>query len=229
MSGGDPPWIRDGLFARLRGAAGEDWRRYTQHDFVRQLARGTLPEASFRRYLGQDYLFLIHFARAYALAIYKSASLAEMREALAAVKTILDDEMGLHVRYCASWGLTESQMEALPEAPATVAYTRYVLETGMAGDLLDLRVALAPCVIGYGEIGWALANDPATRRDGNPYRDWIETYGGESYQRVAAEAVVSLDRLWGTRAGGARLDPLTRIFRDATRLETDFWQMGLAG
>ena len=81
MSGGDPPWIRDGLFARLRGAAGEDWRRYTQHDFVRQLARGTLPEASFRRYLGQDYLFLIHFARAYALAIYKSASLAEMREA----------------------------------------------------------------------------------------------------------------------------------------------------
>ena len=229
MTPTDPPWIRDGLFARLRAASGEDWRRYTQHDFVRQLARGALPEASFRRYLGQDYLFLIHFARAYALAIYKSASLAEMREALAAVKTILDDEMGLHIRYCASWGLTESQMEALPEAPATLAYTRYVLETGMAGDLLDLRVALAPCVIGYGEIGWALANDPATRRDGNPYREWIETYGGESYQRVAAEAVVSLDRLWGTRAGGARLDPLTRIFRDATRLETDFWQMGLAG
>jgi thiaminase/transcriptional activator TenA len=229
MSAGDPPWIRDGLFARLRSAAGDEWRGYTQHDFVRQLARGTLPEAAFRRYLGQDYLFLIHFARAYALAIYKSTTLAEMRESLAAVKTILDDEMGLHIRYCASWGLTESQMEALPEAPATLAYTRYVLETGMAGDLLDLRVALAPCVVGYGEIGWTLANDPATRRDGNPYRDWIETYGGESYQRVAAEAVVSLDRLWGTRAGGARLDPLTRIFRDATRLETDFWRMGLEG
>jgi len=221
--------MRDGLFARLRSATAEDWRRYTQHDFVRQLARGTLPEASFRRYLGQDYLFLIHFARAYALAIYKSATLAEMREALAAVKTILDDEMGLHVRTCAGWGLTESQMEALPEAPATLAYTRYVLETGMAGDLLDLRVALAPCVVGYGEIGWALANDPATRRDGNPYRDWIETYGGEGYQRVAADAVGSLDRLWGTRAGGARLDPLMRIFRDATRLETDFWRMGLEG
>ena len=47
---------------RSLGNFGEDWRRYTQHDFVRQLARGTLPEASFRRYLGQDYLFLVHFA-----------------------------------------------------------------------------------------------------------------------------------------------------------------------
>jgi thiaminase/transcriptional activator TenA len=229
MNAADPPWLRDGLFARLRGAVADDWRGYVQHDFVRQLARGTLPEAAFRRYLGQDYLFLIHFARAYALALYKSSSLAEMREALAAVKTILDDEMALHVRYCTGWGLSESQMEALPEAPATLAYTRYVLETGSAGDLLDLRVALAPCVIGYGEIGWALARDAGTRRDGNPYRDWIETYGGEGYQRVAAEAVLSLDRLWGTRAGGARLDRLVRIFRDATRLETDFWRMGLEG
>ena len=43
------------------------------------LATGELPEACFRRYLVQDYLFLIHFARAWGLAIYKSDQLAEMR------------------------------------------------------------------------------------------------------------------------------------------------------
>lgn len=33
-----------------------------------ELGDGTLPDAAFRMYLVQDYLFLIQFARAYALA-----------------------------------------------------------------------------------------------------------------------------------------------------------------
>ena len=37
---------------------------------------GELPETSFRRYLAQDYLFLIHFARAYGLAAFKGETLA---------------------------------------------------------------------------------------------------------------------------------------------------------
>lgn len=228
MSAADRPWPEGGLFARLRAACAADWRLYVEHDFVRQLARGTLHERAFRHYLGQDYLFLIQFARAYALAIYKAATLAEMREGLAGVKTILDAEMALHVRYCRSWGLSEADIERLPEAPATLAYTRFVLETGMAGDLLDLRVALAPCIVGYGEIGWAMARDEATRRDGNPYADWIATYGGADYQAVARAAAEGLDRLWQQRAGGGRFEALVRIFGAATRLEADFWQMGLA-
>src|SRR5258708_34939 len=67
------------LFERLRAAAGAVWPAYTRHDFVLLLAKGELPEAAFRRYLVQDYLFLLHFARAWGLAIYKSEKLAEMR------------------------------------------------------------------------------------------------------------------------------------------------------
>jgi thiaminase/transcriptional activator TenA len=37
----------------------------------------------FRHYLVQDYLFLMEFARAYALSVYKSPKLADMREAAA--------------------------------------------------------------------------------------------------------------------------------------------------
>lgn len=33
-----------------------------------------------------------------------------------------------------------------------MAYTRYVLEQGMSGDVLDLRIAMLPCIAGYGEI-----------------------------------------------------------------------------
>jgi thiaminase/transcriptional activator TenA len=215
------------LFDSLKSTCADEWTDYTRHDFVRQLADGSLPEAAFRHYLQQDYLFLIHFARAYALAGYKSETLAELRSAAATMSALVDTEMSLHVAYCAEWGLSEADMEALPEDKATVAYTRFVLERGSAGDLLDLQVALAPCVVGYGEIGRALADDPATKRDGNPYADWIAMYAGEEYQEVTVEAVSALDALMIRRGGPGRMPGLTETFRMATVLEADFWQMGL--
>lgn len=215
------------LFPKLRSAGADAWSHYVNHAFVAQIAAGSLREAAFRHYLGQDYLFLIHFARAYALAAYKADTLSEIRDAAAGMSAIVDTEMALHVAYCANWGLDEPAMEALPEDSATMAYTRYVLEKGGQGDLLDLYVALAPCVIGYGEIGARLAEDPGTKRDGNPYLSWIEMYAGEEYQNVAKAHGAALDRLWQSRAGGQRLSALSRTFAQATRLEIDFWQMGL--
>jgi TENA/THI-4/PQQC family len=136
--------LDQGLFGRLRRDAGAAWDDYVGHDFVRALGRGTLPEAAFRHFLIQDYLFLIHFARAHALAGFKATQLADIRAAAAAVSTIVDVEMPLHVAYCAGWGLSEEQMAGAPEAIETMAYTRFVLERGLAGDLLDLQVALSP-------------------------------------------------------------------------------------
>jgi thiaminase/transcriptional activator TenA len=219
--------VAESLFDRLRRAAGQEWTRYTRHDFVRRLGDGSLEQAAFRHYLIQDYLFLIHFARAYALAVYKSDTLADMRQAGASLAAILDLEMGLHVRFCAGWGLDEAAMSAAAEATGTLAYTRFVLERGMAGDLLDLHVALAPCIVGYAEIAADLMADPATKLEGNPYREWIEMYAGEEYRAVAAAEIAQLDSLYARRGGEARFDDLAKTFTTASRLEAGFWEMGL--
>ncbi|MEC9344764.1 MAG: thiaminase II [Pseudomonadota bacterium] len=216
-----------GLFARLKAAAAPEWQAYTHHEFVAGLGDGTLPQAAFRHYLVQDYLFLIHFSRAWALAVYKSTSLADMRAAAEVLNGILNTEMALHVDYCRGFGISPAEMEAAPEDAPCMAYTRYVLETGMAGDILDLHVALSPCVIGYGEIGARLAADPATRHDGNPYASWIAMYSGPDYAAVMQAALAQLDRLAEARLTGARFPELARIFSEATRLEAGFWQMGL--
>src|SRR5205085_9408975 len=162
----DATMIPGTLYERLVDAAGDIWPAYTRHEFVLRLARGDLPEAAFRRYLVQDYLFLLHFARAWGLAVYKSDTLAEMRRAQSLVAAILDVEIGLHIDYCRGWGLSEAAMAAEPEALATVAYTRFVLDRGAAGDRLDLEVALAPCIVGYGVIASERLGDAATRLTG---------------------------------------------------------------
>jgi thiaminase/transcriptional activator TenA len=225
----------DGLFMRLRGAAGGDWDAYTGHPFVTRLAAGDLPEPCFRHYLGQDYLFLIHFARAFALAAYKSDNLEDIRQASGGMKTILDMEIGLHIEFCAGWGLDEAAMAALPEAAETMAYTRYVLERGLSGDLLDLHVALSPCILGYAEIGRRIAREHGATIAGNPYRAWIEMYAGEEYGEAARAAAEQLDRILLHRTGQdagaiestARWGSLVTTFREACRLEASFWQMGL--
>ena len=217
----------DGLFSRLVVASSEAWSAYTKHDFVLLLARGELPEAYFQRYLIQDYLFLIHFARAWGLAIYKSDALGEMRRAQRLVAATLDVEIGLHVDYCRGWGLSEAAMIAQPEAMETIAYTRFVLDRGLAGDRLDLETALAPCIIGYAVIAAERMADPATRLDGNRYRDWLEMYAGSEYQKLAREAEAALDEQFARRAGEGRFPSLAASFATAARLEADFWQMGL--
>ena len=219
--------LANGLFDRLVAAAGPIWRSYTRHEFVLRLARGDLPEAAFRHYLIQDYLFLLHFARAWGLAIYKSDTLAEMRRAQGLVAATLDAEIGLHIEYCRGWGIDEAAMVGAPEALQTIAYTRFVLDRGVAGDRLDLEVALAPCVVGYAEIAAERIADPATRRDGNLYKSWLEMYAGAEYQALAAEAKAALDEQFARRGGEGRFPALAASFTAATRLEADFWQMGL--
>ena len=215
------------LFGRLRLACADEWAGYCNHEFVQRIGDATLPEQSFRHYLEQDYLFLIHFSRAWALAVYKADTLADMRAAASTLNAIINYEMELHVKYCAGWGLTEQEMELKNEARANMAYTRYVLERGLAGDVLDLHVALAPCVIGYAVIGKNLVNDPKTKLEGNPYKYWIEMYSGEEFQNVAKAAVLNLDKLAASRMGAGRFESLVKTFRQATSLEIGFWDMGL--
>lgn len=214
-------------FDDLTAACQHDWRAYIEHDFVRGLGDGTLAPEAFRHYLQQDYLFLIHFARAYALAAYKSATLADLRQAHEGLKAILDVELDLHVSYCREWGISEEELARLPEARATLAYTRYVLDTGSRGDLLDLHVALAPCLVGYGVIAnWLNAQAFTLRGGANPYDAWITMYESEEFQAAMRAELAWLD----TRLADvtpARFAELTEVFRNATRLEIDFWQMGL--
>ena len=215
------------LFERLVMANADAWEAYTEHAFVEMMADGSLPIAAFRHYLVQDYLFLIQFARAHALAVYKARSLAEMRAAQKGVAAILDLEMDLHVRYCDGWGLTPDDLEAAEEDTPTVAYTRFVLDAGLRGDLLDLLVALAPCMIGYAVIGQRLAGLEGALAEDNPYAAWISEYAGDAYAAVAEDSVAQLDAVAGDEIGSRRFEELARLFGQACRLEAAFWQMGL--
>ena len=217
------------VFAALRHGAGGLWGAYARHGFVEGLRDGTLPRAAFLHYLAQDYVFLIHFSRAWGLAAAKAGSLAEMKHCAATLDALVNQEMALHVAACAAAGISAEALEATAERPENLAYTRFVLEAGYSGDFLDLLAALAPCVLGYGEIGARLAAE----RSSDAYEDWIAAYGGAEYQDVCRETGALLDAAVESRLGpdwrtSPRFVALQGKFDMATRLEAAFWDMGLS-
>ena len=216
------------LFPRWRDAAGPEWTRYTRHAFVEGMRDGSLPRPAFLHYLVQDYIFLIHFSRAWALAVTKAETVEEMRLCAATVNALINEEIALHVKTCAEAGLSEEALEAADEAPENLAYTRYVLDAGHSGDMLDLLAALAPCVLGYGEIGARLGAEATS----DAYRDWIDTYAGADYQGVCTDVGALIDTVAARTLGddpqaSPRWPALCRRFATATRLEVGFWDMGL--
>ena len=222
----EKPDFDKGTFGRLRKNAGGLWQAYVGHPFVNQLAAGTLEEKCFKKFLTQDYLFLVHFSRAYALLAAKSTNIADIREALDGLKSIIE-EMPLHVAYAKTWGISEQEMSRTTEAMETIAYTRYVLDVGYAGDRLDLMAALLPCVAGYAEVGLRLAGSKTTVFNGNPYSEWIKNYESDDYVKGVKTFLESFNKLAEQCHDEAHFKHLSEIFNTATRLETEFWQMGL--
>ena len=109
------------------------WPPLTGSAMWRILSSSSLPrapaESAFRRYLTRDYLFLIHFARSYALLVSKMRTLPEMRAAAASMNAILN-ELPLRRLLCPV-GISEPEMAAQPEAPkpSTIPAMCWILAT----------------------------------------------------------------------------------------------------
>jgi thiaminase/transcriptional activator TenA len=217
------------VFNLLKEKNLKNWLLYTKHDFVNLLSSDSLEEKYFLNYLIQDYLFLIQFSKAWSLAVLKSDTLEEMKIAANTVNDLINFEMELHIKLCGSYNISKNDLESANEENENIAYTRYVLELGYSGDFLDLLSALAPCVLGYGEIG---INGKNFKIKTPMYKKWIDTYSSDEYQDVCKNVGNLIDQAFLLRLGSDyvntyKWNKVNKIFNKATLLEIDFWNMAL--
>ncbi|MGV0578039.1 TenA family protein [Mycolicibacterium elephantis] len=180
--------------------------------FVRGIGDGSLDRDLFAGYVAQDAYFLESFARAYALALARgpdTTSLLTFADLLAGVR----EELRLHESYAASWGI---DMANVQPAPATLAYTEFLLATAATGGVGVVCAAMTPCMRLYAHIGTTLDADTA-----GPYRQWVETYADPGFEEVAALLEKLLDRHVDDLAA-ARV-----AYRRAMRLELAFFDAAL--
>ena len=212
------------LFYLLKKNYPKEWSNYTKHQFLFSLVNNTLPLKAFKKYLIQDYFFLIKFIKILALGCVKSQNNNDLMRCIDFIFAI-KNELRLHVLYCKKWKISQKTLLKTPELIETKKYTNYVMEVGNKGDILDLFTALSPCIIGYGEIGYELKKKKLHK---NSYNSWIDTYASKEYQDVAKENILYLDSLFSKiKKKKNKLKKLKKIFKKATELESDFWSMSL--
>lgn len=138
--------------------------------------------------------------------------------------------MSLHLSYCADFGLSKADVEATPEDLACTAYTRYVLDVGMQQDFFALQLALAPCLLGYGQIAEDIVADPdaVTGEEGNRYWRWVETYIGEDFQAAVAKGREVLEA-GAVGLSVRRVEELVEVFAHAIKVSDLLMFVGFCG
>ncbi|KAJ0333240.1 hypothetical protein COL5a_000937 [Colletotrichum fioriniae] len=169
------------------------WKTFVYHPFVMAMGDGTLPMESFKQYLIQDYLYLVHFARANALASYKAKSIAD---------------------------ISARNIKASLSCGSCTAYTRYVLDVGVSEDWIALQMALAPCLLGYGAVAKQLHGDVKTKREENTYWKWIENYVADDYVGAVRTGSELIERHAALQSPSS-IERLIKIFIHGTKVGLD--------
>jgi len=212
---------RDGFAERLRRAAAPIWARSHEHPFLRELGNGTLDRERFIHYLRQDYVYLIDYAKLFALGAVKADDLATMAVFSELCHSTLNAEMELHRGYAEKFGISRGELAATVPSPTTVAYTKYMLDAAFQGSLADVVAVLLPCMWSYREIGTALAAEPGAL-DHPLYREWILMYASDEFGKLTDWCIGLMDRLAEGLPERER-DRLKERFLAASRFEYLFW------
>ncbi|MFI6790816.1 TenA family protein [Nonomuraea sp. NPDC050383] len=180
------------------------------HPTVAGIARGDLPEAVFRSWLEQDYLFLLDYVRVFARLAWQAPD-GHLGDLVDLAHTTFHDELSLHRTMSAEFG---ADLEGAVKGPACAAYTAFLLES--AATYADGLAALYPCMWGYSTLGRILAQDPPAEPR---YRAWVGTYADPGFAALAARIAVMIDE--------AAPDPVRaeRLFREGMAHELAFWDV----
>ena len=209
----------------LRAAAGPIWEACLTHPFVLAIGDGSLARERFEFWVRQDYRFLIEYCRLFALAAARAPDLPTLTRFAGLAQSTAVTEMGLHRRLAAELGISAADLEAEPMAPATQAYTDFLIRTAATGDFSELCAALLPCMWGFSEVGQGLAR---AERPAEPrLAAWIDSYSDPEFAALANWCRELVDAQGGVASAAGRA-AMQAAFITSSRYELAFWEMAWA-
>ena len=209
---------------RLLAATEDIWAEYHTHPFVRGIADGTLDEEKFRYYMVQDYLYLIDYAKVFAIGVAKARDPETMRLFAGYVHQILDGEMDIHKGYMQRLGIPLEEAERAPVALDNLSYTSYMLRVAYDEGPAEIAAAILSCALSYEYIAKEIvARDPAAA-DHPFYGEWVCGYADPGYA-ASNQVLVELTERLTKDYSQAQLEHLTEIFIACSRYEGAFWDM----
>ena len=209
---------------RLLQCTKDIWEAYHAHPFVRGIGDGSLDEDKFRFYMIQDYLYLIDYAKVFALGVAKARDMDTMRLFAGYVHQILDGEMEIHKGYMARLGISLDEAEAAPVSLDNASYTAYMLKVAYEEGPAEIAAAILSCALSYEHIARRVVAQHPQAEDHPFYGEWVSGYANDGYSAANRELIALTERLTADYTP-AQLAHLEEIFTVCSRYEAAFWDM----
>ncbi|SFL59097.1 thiaminase (transcriptional activator TenA) [Gracilibacillus orientalis] len=200
------------------------WNSYLEHPFVKGLGDGTLDQEKFKHWLKQDYVYLIDYARLFAIGSAKADDLEKMTTFAKLLHGVLDVEMDLHRKFAADFGISKEELESTEPSAITTAYTSYMLNLSQRGGVENVVASVLACEWSYNFIGKSLAKVPGALDDDNFYSSWVEMYSSDEFTELAQETKQLMNQIAEGKPE-QELAKLEEIVVRTSQLEYMFWDM----
>lgn len=210
--------------SRLLDATKDIWSRYHSHPFVLGLSDGTLDREKFKHYMIQDYIYLVDYAKVFALGAAKAQTIDDMRVFAGYLHQILDGEMEIHRSYMKRLGITPEEAENALPSPETAYYTSYMLRMAYEFGAAEIAAAILSCALSYEVISKEIVKNNPDALNHPFYGEWVEGYSNDEYAKANVVLCELLERL-AKDYSEDELARLAEIFIICSRCEEHFWDM----
>lgn len=187
-----------------------------EQPFINGLIDGTLDKEKFLFYIQQDALYLAEYGK----VLTGIASRLSRPEHISAFIHFAGEsvavEQALHATFVSKIdATTKCQM-----SPSCLLYTSYLLGKLANAPVEVIVAAVLPCFWIYKEVGdYILANQT---KGENPYQSWIDTYGGEGFEKSVQTAISIAEDLADNCTPELR-EAMTKAYVMCSKMEWLFW------
>lgn len=184
--------------------------------FIKELISGTLPKEIFRFYIRQDAAYLSDYGKVLTGIASKLHNPGHVESFIYFASSTMKVERELHRSFVKESGSNES----VEPSPSCLLYTSFLQKQQAFASIEVALAAVLPCFWIYKEVGDYILKHQV--KDNNPYQSWIDTYGGEEFERSVVSAIAICDEV-AEQCTEEQREAMTKAFVTSSKLEWLFW------
>lgn len=209
---------------RLYNSAEALWLEAANKGFLIDMAKGTLDEERFKKYMIQDYLYLLDYLDILkrTLELSQDENISEFLR-----KTIADTEYEgciVHVANMKELGVTEADLKNSVKEQPIEEYLEFMNKQLEEGGLVTGLTALLQCSWNYAFLGEKLSEKYSEVLPDSRYRSWFEAYTREDYIQSNNGWIEMVNKCC-TGISEDEIVRLCNVFRTCAIYENKFWDV----
>ena len=197
------------------------WDKCYEHPFVQGIADGTLDHDKFRYFILQDHLYIMQYAKLFAIGLFKCDKEADIRAFYELIGFSIEGEDALHHSYFEKIGITQEMIDSATPSIANESYTSYMLTVAAKGGPAEVMAAAAACAWSYTYIGQRLAQIPGINED-DFFGPWTSTYTAEDCV-IGNDTMMAMLDAFAAGYSQEEIDRLVDIVYICSQYEYNFW------